>query len=107
MKDELIAADMAIFEASETESHLEEEMSVYTSNGNSERSDFNSVGQEVAKSMMTVLLPQALPLLKKTSSKKKAANNQFEFLFSRAESLGEKNGACPTVNVASHGMVSL
>ena len=105
MKDELSAADVANFEGSITESHLEGEMANYTSNGSSERSDFDSVGQEVAKSMMTVLLPQALPLLKKTSRKKKATNNHLRLPLCRAESLEENNGACPIVNIASPGLV--
>ncbi|OMO72056.1 hypothetical protein COLO4_27850 [Corchorus olitorius] len=37
----------------------------------SEKSDFDSVGQEMAKLMMTVLLPQAIPLLKESSKKKR------------------------------------
>ncbi|OMO93525.1 hypothetical protein CCACVL1_06455 [Corchorus capsularis] len=37
----------------------------------SEKSDFESVGQEMAKLMMTVLLPQAIPLLKESSKKKR------------------------------------
>ncbi|RVX02616.1 hypothetical protein CK203_016550 [Vitis vinifera] len=105
VKDELTAADMTIFEGSVTESHLEGEVGTYTSNGSSERSDFDSVGQEVAKSMMTVLLPQALPLLKETSRKKKATNNHLGLSFYRAESLDENSGACPIVNVASPALV--
>ncbi|KAJ9707739.1 hypothetical protein PVL29_000014 [Vitis rotundifolia] len=105
VKDELTAADTTIFEGSVTESHLEGEVGTYTSNGSLERSDFDSVGQEVAKSMMTVLLPQALPLLKETSRKKKATNNHLGLSFYRAESLDKNNGACPIVNVASPALV--
>lgn len=41
------------------------------SNPSLEKSDFDSGGEDVAKSMMTVLLPQAIPLLKKDSTNKK------------------------------------
>lgn len=53
------------------ESHEEEEIGMCNSSTASEKSDFDSVGQEMAKSMMTVLLPQAVPLLKESSKKKK------------------------------------
>ncbi|ERN17864.1 uncharacterized protein LOC18446213 isoform X2 [Amborella trichopoda] len=42
-----------------------------TPNTSSEKSDFDSAGQELEKSMMMVLLPQVLPLLQKYSRKKK------------------------------------
>ncbi|XP_012438482.1 uncharacterized protein LOC105764453 isoform X1 [Gossypium raimondii] len=54
-----------------TESHQEEEIGTSNSNTGSEKSEFDSVGQEMAKLMMTVLLPQAVPLLKESSKKKK------------------------------------
>lgn len=106
MKDELTAADVAILEGSGTESQLEGEIGAYTSNESSDRTGFDSVGEEVAKSMMTVLLPQALPLLKKTSRKQKETNNHLRLSFCRAESLDENNGACPILKVASPGTVS-
>ncbi|KAF8399648.1 hypothetical protein HHK36_015517 [Tetracentron sinense] len=68
-KDELVAIDTVMSEGLLTELHPEEEAATSTSNASSEKSDFDSVGQEVAKSMMTVLLPQAVPLLEKISRK--------------------------------------
>lgn len=73
-EDELTAAHMAP-EGFVTES-IPEELDINHSGGSSEKSEFDSVGQETAKSMMKVLLPQALPLLKKVSKKKKERNGR-------------------------------
>ncbi|KAF3431610.1 hypothetical protein FNV43_RR26341 [Rhamnella rubrinervis] len=77
MKEELTAVDIVISKGLATGCHLEE---VGTSNSseNSEKGDFDSVGQEMAKSMMTFLLPQAIPLLKKASKKNKASASPSE-----------------------------
>ncbi|MBA0805641.1 hypothetical protein Gohar_005136, partial [Gossypium harknessii] len=71
MKEELITANMVNSDGLVTESHQEEEIGTSNSNTGSEKSEFDSVGQEMAKLMMTVLLPQAVPLLKESSKKKK------------------------------------
>ncbi|KAF2298973.1 hypothetical protein GH714_029469 [Hevea brasiliensis] len=71
IKEELMTADVVVCEELVNKSHSEEETGTSNSNMSSEKGDFDSVGQDIAKSMMTVLLPQAIPLLKKTSSKKK------------------------------------
>ncbi|KAK8604295.1 hypothetical protein V6N13_099242 [Hibiscus sabdariffa] len=71
MEEELTAADVVISDDLVTESHQEEEMGTSNSNTSSEKSDFDSAGQEMTKLMMTVLLPQAVPLLKRSSKKKK------------------------------------
>ncbi|KAJ8774514.1 hypothetical protein K2173_016960 [Erythroxylum novogranatense] len=71
LSDVYILGDMGLSEGLVTESHPEEDIATSNSNINSGKSDFDSVGEEVAKSMMTVLLPQAVPLLKRSSSKKK------------------------------------
>ncbi|KAH9298103.1 hypothetical protein KI387_029785, partial [Taxus chinensis] len=42
-----------------------------SSDGNFDKGDSDSMGQELAKSMMTVLLPQVLPLLKQAGKKNK------------------------------------
>lgn len=55
------------------ESHPGGEMDKDPLKSSSENSDLDSVGQDVAKSMMTVLLPQVLPLLKEASRKKSEA----------------------------------
>lgn len=72
LKD-VISTDTAIPEvlAADSESLREDEMGTSNSNGSSEKGDLDSVGQEIAKSMMTVLLPRALPLLKTFSRKKR------------------------------------
>lgn len=78
VEDELISGHVVDSEESAPESHPEEEMATSTSNESYEKIDFDSVGQEIAKSMMTVLLPQALPLLKKSTKKKTANINTLE-----------------------------
>lgn len=72
MKEALTTADLIISEGLVDESHLQEEIGTSNSNVNSEKSDCDSVGQEMVKSMMTFLLPQAVPLLKNSSRKKNA-----------------------------------
>ncbi|XP_072988523.1 uncharacterized protein [Typha latifolia] len=49
-----------------------------SSNPSSERTDSDSTGQELAKSMMAFLLPQAVPLLKKTYIKRKSRHRNRE-----------------------------
>ncbi|CAL1395158.1 unnamed protein product [Linum trigynum] len=73
-KEELIVADTFMSEGVLSESHMENEMASGSSNGSSEKFDSDSVGQEIDKSMMTLLLPQAIPLLKKASNKKRKSN---------------------------------
>ncbi|GMI99857.1 hypothetical protein like AT1G26330 [Hibiscus trionum] len=80
MKEELTAADVVISDVMVTESHQEKEIGTSNSNAGSEKSDFDSVGQEMTKLMMTVLLPQAVPLLKKSSKKKKEASGSCKVL---------------------------
>ncbi|XP_042501925.1 uncharacterized protein LOC122079475 isoform X2 [Macadamia integrifolia] len=57
-------------EVVETTRELHPAKDMDTSTSNSQKSDYDSVGNELTKSMMTVLLPRALPLLKKTSMRK-------------------------------------
>ncbi|KAK6921883.1 FY-rich, C-terminal [Dillenia turbinata] len=59
-----------------TEVHQEGEIDLPNSNTSTEKSDADSIAHDIAKSMMTVLLPQALPLLKKASRKKKKKNEK-------------------------------
>lgn len=102
MKEELTAAKMVISKDVVTGSLLEE---VVTSNssGSSEKGDFDSVGGETAKSMMTFLLPQAVPLLKKASKKKKRSASPSEISPSRMYPQKENN----ETDVQSIGVVSL
>lgn len=61
------------------DSHPQEICPLDTNLG-SKRNDFDSVGQDMVKSMMTFLLPQAIPLLKDTSGRKKTATSNLETL---------------------------
>lgn len=70
MKDAIVN-DVAMSEVPATDSLPEDEIGTSAYNTNSEKCDTDSVGQEIANSMMTVLLPQAVPLLKTFSRKKK------------------------------------
>ncbi|XP_024192657.1 uncharacterized protein LOC112196523 isoform X3 [Rosa chinensis] len=74
-----------------TESHPEEETPTVKSNASSQNIDFDSVGQEMAKSMMTFLLPQAIPLLNKGSRKKKGSGIPSEVLPFTVKSQKESN----------------
>ncbi|XP_057461222.1 uncharacterized protein LOC130751632 [Actinidia eriantha] len=74
-KSELNAGELVISERLAPELHPLEEMGTIEC---SERSDFDSVGQEIANSMITVLLPRALPLLKTFTRKKNTMINPSE-----------------------------
>ncbi|XP_050373317.1 uncharacterized protein LOC126790971 isoform X2 [Argentina anserina] len=74
------ALDVVIADGLLTESHPEDEMPNNKSNTSSQNFDFDSVGQEMAKSMMTFLLPQAIPLLNKHSRKKKGSGSPSKVL---------------------------
>ncbi|XP_065860602.1 uncharacterized protein [Euphorbia lathyris] len=75
---EVILTNAVVSDDLVNKSHPEEETGTSNWNVNSERSDFDSIGQDITKSMMTFLLPQAIPLLKKTSSKKTKAISSSE-----------------------------
>lgn len=102
MKEELSAADMVISKDVATGSLLEE-VGTSNSSGSSEKGNFDSVGQETAKSMMTFLLPQAVPLLKKASKKKKGSASPSEISPCRMYPQKENN----ETDVPSTGVVSL
>ncbi|GMH15255.1 hypothetical protein Nepgr_017096 [Nepenthes gracilis] len=90
-------------------SHPKEEPASCNSNDSPEQNDFDSVGEEIAKSMMTVLLPQALPLLKFSSRKKKKRRNDVlkDSPFHRKPE-NEHNRSRPSVDAASAaGMLSI
>ncbi|XP_059655666.1 uncharacterized protein LOC132302749 [Cornus florida] len=98
VKGELVAVQVVISEGSLAESHPEEDIG--TSNASSEKSDFDSVGDDIDKSMMTVLLPQALPLLRTFSRKKKATVNPSGISLHTMKTQKEHNGT-DRVDVAS------
>ncbi|KAK6242610.1 hypothetical protein SCA6_007999 [Theobroma cacao] len=80
VKEELTSANVVISDGLVTESHQEDEVGTSNSNTGSEKSDSDSVSQEMAKLMMTVLLPQAIPLLKESSKKKREIINPYKVL---------------------------
>ncbi|GLT36955.1 hypothetical protein SLA2020_113000 [Shorea laevis] len=71
IKEDLTAADKVISDGLVTESNEEKEIDKSNSITSFEKSDFDSVGLEVAKSMMAILLPQAIPFLEEASRRKK------------------------------------
>ncbi|XP_061995172.1 uncharacterized protein LOC133713061 isoform X3 [Rosa rugosa] len=83
--------DVVIADGLLTESHPEEETPTVKSNASSQNIDFDSVGQEMAKSMMAFLLPQAIPLLNKGSKKKKGSGIPSEVLPFTVKSQKESN----------------
>ncbi|KAL0430010.1 UNVERIFIED_CONTAM: hypothetical protein Sradi_0627000 [Sesamum radiatum] len=70
VKDAIIN-DVTKSEILATDSLPEDEKGTSVYNPSSEKSDTDSVGQEIAKSMMTVLLPRAVPLLKTFTRRKR------------------------------------
>ncbi|XP_057420593.1 uncharacterized protein LOC130714687 isoform X2 [Lotus japonicus] len=64
-----------------------EEVLKCNSNLGSEKSDFESAGQDVAKSMMSLLLPQAVPLLRNASTDKEFTIIPSDILPSRLNSM--------------------
>ncbi|PIA57660.1 hypothetical protein AQUCO_00600414v1 [Aquilegia coerulea] len=71
IEDELAASVLIHSRETMRSLHGEDEVGMYISNGSSQKSSDDSVGEDLAKSMMTLLLPQALPLLKKGSGRKR------------------------------------
>ncbi|KMT08901.1 hypothetical protein BVRB_6g136210 [Beta vulgaris subsp. vulgaris] len=67
-----LVADLVYSEDTITGSHSEE--GSFYLNGNSEKSDFDSFDEDITKSMMKVLLPRAIPLLKYSSRKRRRRN---------------------------------
>ncbi|KAJ0037653.1 hypothetical protein Pint_23475 [Pistacia integerrima] len=83
LKEDFTTAHNVIPEGLVTDSHAKEEMNTFNSTASSGKSDSDSIGQEIATAMMTVLLPQAIPLLNKVSRKKKATLKASESLSCR------------------------
>lgn len=96
LKDQVNEDDLIASKNPATESH-QEEIGAFNCNADSGKSDFDSVGHETAESMMSFLLPQAIPLLGRTSRKKKANVTVLEALPSGMNSKQENkenNLAC-------------
>lgn len=74
------------------------------SNPSSEKNHFNSAGQDVAKSMMSLLLPQAVPLLRNVSTDEKLTLIPSDILPSMAtNSKEEQNEVGCVLDVPSCG----
>ncbi|KAF5205177.1 Dna binding protein [Thalictrum thalictroides] len=86
IEDELAASVLIHSGESVRSLHGEDEVGIYISNGSSQKSCDDSVGGELAKSMMTLLLPQALPLLKKRSGRKRSKVHISEFSLCNGDS---------------------
>ncbi|KAF9620105.1 hypothetical protein IFM89_010755, partial [Coptis chinensis] len=102
IKNEQDAPGLVFSEDMVRSSPLENEVDTYTPNGNSERSNDDSAEQDFANSMMTLLLPQALPLLKKTSGRKRKKVRTSESSFSNGDV--RLNLATTKSSEESHGM---
>ncbi|XP_075518505.1 uncharacterized protein LOC142552644 isoform X3 [Primulina tabacum] len=77
-----------------TDSVPEEEIRTSTWYSSSEKCDTDSVGEDIAKSMMTVLLPRALPLLKTFTRKKKKSVKPLEIAPLRLQDKNGVSNAC-------------
>ncbi|KAK6157819.1 hypothetical protein DH2020_012067 [Rehmannia glutinosa] len=80
-----IVKDVAKSEVLVTDSFPEDEIGTSANNTSSEKCHIDSVGQEIAKSMMTVLLPRAIPLLKTFTRKKKKTEKPSNFPTHRSQ----------------------
>ncbi|KAI4357999.1 hypothetical protein L6164_001908 [Bauhinia variegata] len=74
-------------------------------NPSPEKSGFDSVSEDVAKSMMTLLLPQAIPLLKNSSSIKKFNISSSEMLPSGVTSMEVDNKTGGLLDVPASDVV--
>ncbi|KAL6573537.1 hypothetical protein OROHE_001996 [Orobanche hederae] len=83
-----VVQDVAKYEVLATDSLPEDETCSPANNTNSENCHTDSVGQGLAKSMMTLLLPRAVPLLKTFTRKKKKTEKPTNHLTRRPQ---EKN----------------
>ncbi|CAN0896213.1 hypothetical protein LINGRAHAP2_LOCUS18346 [Linum grandiflorum] len=84
-KEEPIVADTFMSEEVLSEADMEDELAIGSSSGSSEKFDSDSAGQDTANLMMTLLLPQAIPLLKGTSNKKRKSSVMVKNFISRTK----------------------
>ncbi|GAB2303399.1 hypothetical protein Dimus_037390 [Dionaea muscipula] len=88
----------------------EEESALWNLNDSSENNDFDSVGEtheEIAKSMMSVLLPQALPLLTYSSRKKRHRAKVLQESHHEVKPEDENFGTMPPASAACTGEAEL
>lgn len=103
--NELASACIITSDDLKTESRPGEDAVTSTEHISSEKSDIDSVGQEIATSMMTVLLPRALPLLKKDTRKKKSTLNPSGISVYKKRSTYKSSNTKLFVDVTSSGNV--
>lgn len=96
-------ADLVISEEKRTKSHSEE--GDYYWNDNSEKSDFDSVDEDITKSMMALLLPLSVPLLTYTSRKKRRKTKSVKDLSCVPKQESNLNGPISSADVISPGIV--
>ncbi|KNA14668.1 hypothetical protein SOVF_105350 isoform B [Spinacia oleracea] len=94
-------ADLVISEEKRTKSHSEE--GDYYWNDNSEKSDFDSVDEDITKSMMALLLPLSVPLLTYTSRKKRRKTKSVKDLSCVPKQESNLNGPISSADVISPG----
>ncbi|KAK9154026.1 hypothetical protein Sjap_001506 [Stephania japonica] len=93
------ASNRPISDEAITNSFSQKSLGTHVSNISPERTDFDSEGQDCFTSMMKVLLPQALTLLKKAPTQTKTAFQSPEYSFANDHSLrltGTKSPIHPT-----------
>lgn len=73
------------------------------SSPSSGKNDFDSAGQDVAESMISLLLPQAVPLLRNISTDKDFTISSSDMLPSRVNSMKEQNEFGYILDVPSSG----
>ncbi|CAN4122038.1 unnamed protein product [Withania somnifera] len=78
LKDGVAAITTVVPDSLITDSHPESEKDTSRLEMNSQKSESDSAGHEIANSMMTFLLPRALPLLKTYTRKKKNDKKSVE-----------------------------
>ncbi|XP_057531121.1 uncharacterized protein LOC130809378 isoform X3 [Amaranthus tricolor] len=95
-RDEPVA-DLVFSEETKTESHSEEKS--YYLKGDSGKSDFDSVDEDVTNSMIAILLPRAIPFLTYSSRKKRRITKQTKDISCTPKSDYIVNGAIPSAKV--------
>ncbi|CAJ1941920.1 unnamed protein product [Sphenostylis stenocarpa] len=80
-----------------------EEVVKFNSNPSSQKTDFGSAGQDVANSMMSLLLPQAVPLLRTVTTSKEFVISPNDMPPSQVNSTEEHNKIGYSLHVPSSG----
>ena len=92
-------------EETKTESHSEEKS--YYLKGDSGKSDFDSVDEDVTNSMIAILLPRAIPFLTYSSRKKRRITKQTKDISCTPKSDYIVNGAIPSAKVKPSGITNI